>query len=387
MKKILVILFFILILPFIINIPDESLTKDAQTLINDIPHSQKPMTDNGFYALIGFEAAVGKDIYEAGKQAYTAYARSQDNVPPDYEFSIETVIGPRPELPEPNLIPRCKPEKHDCLDFYFQKEETLLYLMLQNALLLERYESLNKFTFFQNDFKPTPWTPLIRLEKAILSGHLLTVGKASVLFNKNNYKEAFELLLTDIALWRKLLTGASDLPGKIYSSLALRMNYSLLEEMLDKLPSGETYMTMNRDVIAPLTTEEISTDLIWDRRFRELAWSLSNNLWPYEYEQEANMSFLERWFCKSNATLNDAYDMFYLLKQLSTVEPDKIEDVRKIFSQHLAKTAKLNLQKIYNPLGKNFVSVSFDDRAGTNWNKDIRSLDELIGRIRDKVEE
>jgi len=142
---------------------------------------------------------------------------------------------------------------------------------------------------------------------------------------------------------------------------------------------------VNWDVIAPLTPEEISTDVVWDRQFRALAWSLSKNRWPFDSDQKELMSFLERWFCKSNATLNDAYAMFHLLKELSTVKPDKVESVRGAFSQRLGENAKLNPQKLYNPLGKIFISTSFDDRAGVYWNRDIHSLDQLISRTRDKI--
>ena len=98
------------------------------------------------------------------------------------------------------------------------------------------------------------------------------------------------------------------------------------------------------------------------------------------------MSFLDRWFCKSNATLNDAYAMFHLLKKLSTAEPDRVENAREDFSQRLGKIAKLSPYSLYNPLGKKFVSSSFDERAGVYWNRDIHSLDQLISGIRVKVE-
>jgi len=386
MKKAIGIAICILFLPFIVNVPDAKLDEDAARIISSSQEPIDPETDNGFYALLGFEAPLGKDIYEAGSHAYTVYSKSQDNDPPDCQFSLEAAIGPRPELPAPNLIPRCDPGKQDCLRYYSEQEAPLLRLIEENAILLERYASLKNYAFFQNDIKPAPWAPQVRLERGILSGTLLTAGKAAILFNKGNHEEALQLLVTDIVLWRKLLAEGSELPNKIYSFLALRLNYSLLEEMLDRLSSKEASALVNWDVIAPLTPEEISTDVVWDRQFRALAWSLSNNRWPFDSDQKELMSFLERWFCKSNATLNDAYAMFHLLKELSTVKPDKVEQVREAFSQRLGDIGKVNPQKLYNPLGKNFVSISFDDRAGTHWNRDIQSLDQLISRTRDKIE-
>jgi hypothetical protein len=156
--------------------------------------------------------------------------------------------------------------------------------------------------------------------------------------------------------------------------------------MLDKLSVREASVMVSRDVIAPLTPEEISTDMVWDRHFRALAWSFSNNRWPFGSLQEANMSFFDKWFCKPNATLNDAYALFQLLKELSTVEPGKVEIAREAFSQQLGEIAKLSPYKLYNPIGKIFVSTAFDDRAGVYWNRDINSLDRLISQTRIKAE-
>ena len=237
-------------------------------------------------------------------------------------------------------------------------------LLGENELLLERYRSLYKYAFFQDTTKPAPWAPQMKLEGAIFSGHLLTAGKAAVLFNKGNHKESFQLLVTDISLWRKLLAGAIELPGKTYSLLALRLNYSLLGEMFDKISKDKAAAMIQNEVLVPLSTKERSTDMVWDRNFCALAWSLFNNRWPFESEQKANISFLERAFVKPNATLNDAHAMFHLLKKLSTVEPGEIENLRKVFSQRLGEFSKLSLQKLYNPLGKRVTASSFDEGAG-----------------------
>jgi len=197
--------------------------------------------------------------------------------------------------------------------------------------------------------------------------------------------EALQLLAKDISLWRKLLPGATELPGKTYSLLALRLNYSLLGEMFDKISKDKAAGIIQNELLAPLSIKERSTDMVWDRSFRALAWSLSNNRWPYESEQDANISLLKRALIKRNATLNDAHEMFDLLKKLSTIEPDKVENLRKAFSQRLGEFSRLSLHKLYNPLGKQFIASSFDERAGVYWNRDIHALDQLISLVRDKV--
>lgn len=385
-KKIILIVVALIILPFIINIPDETLNNDAQKLLDANAVPIEPQSGNGFFAVLGFEAPENKDIYEVGREAFFAYTESQQDIPPRLELSLQEFVGSSAEMPGRGQVPEYSPEKKQaCLDFYTEKKDELDRLREDNGLLLARYNSLNDYNFFQNIAKPAPWAPVVRMEGPIFAGHLLTAANAAILFNQGRHTEAVRILDSNIILWRKLLAGASDLPGKTYALLALRLNYSLLEEMLDKLSTDEASVIMNRDVIAPLTPEEISTDVVWDRHFQALAWSLSNNLWPFESSQEANMSFLDRWFCKSNATLNDAYSMFHLLKKLSTVEPDKVEIVREDFSERLGGIAKLSPYKLYNPLGKNFVSSTFDYRAGVYWNRDIHSLDKLISRARVRV--
>jgi len=340
----------------------------------------EPQSGNGFFALLGFEAPENKDIDTVGREISAAYSEARDHIPPR-EF-----VGAKAEMPGRGQVPECFPEKKQaCLDFYAEKGDQLDRLREGNKLLLAHYKRLNDYVFFQDTTKPAPWAPVGRLEGPIFAGHLLTAANAAILFNQGRHSEALRILESNILLWRKLLAGASDLPGKTYAFLALRLNYALLEEMLDRLSPSEASVIMSREIIAPLAPEEISTDVVWDRHFQALAWSLYNNRWPFDSPQEADMSFLERWFCKSNATLNDAYAMFHLLKELSTIKPDKVENAREAFSERLGEIAKLSPYKLYNPLGKNFVSSSFDDSAGVYWNRDIHSLDRFISRTRIKV--
>jgi hypothetical protein len=387
MKKAIGIVIFVLILPFIINIPDAKLREDAQKLIDAVHASNNPEIDNGYYALLGFEAPAGKDIFKAGTQAFIAYSNSQNSDPPRFEFSLQEIIGPPAEMPDRSRIPECIPEKEQaCLGYYTEKKPQLERLLKDNTLLLERYDSLNKYAFFRDTTKPAPWAPWLRLEGSIFAGHLLTVANATILFNRGSPKEALRILNADIVLWRKLLAGASDLPGKTYAFFALRLNYSLLEEILGRISTDEASELISRDVLAAPSSKEISADVVWDRHFQALAWSLSNNCWPFKSGQEARMSFLDRCFTKSNATLNDAYEMFQLMKLLSTANPDKVENVRESFSNHLEEISKTSLSKLYNPLGKRFVSASFDDRAAFHWNQNIHSLDQLIHQIRSRME-
>jgi len=387
MKKIIGIVIFVLILPSIINIPDETLSDEAKKLIDAIPASQNPNPDNGFYALLGFEAPAGKDIFEAGTQAAIAYSDSQNSDPPRFEYSLREVIGTPAKMPGRSGIPECFPDKEkSCLDYYVGKKPQLERLLKDNTLLIERYEGLNKYTIFQDTMKPAPWAPLVRLEGPIFAGHLLTVANATILIIEGSSKEALRILVSDIVLWRKLLAGASDLPGKTYAFLALRLTYSLLEEMLGRISKDEASIIFDRNVLADLTSREISTDGVWNRHFQALSWSLSNDRWPFESGPEAQMSFLNRWFTKSNATLNDAYETFLLVKMLSIADPDKVENLHESFSNHLKEISKINLSNLYNPLGKLFVSTSFDDRAAFHWNQNIHSLDQLIHRIRSKMD-
>ena len=78
MKTAIGLVIFILILPFVVNIPDAQLGDDAQKLLNVQTAPLKPRTDNGFYALLGLEARLGKNIYEAGNLNYTYTIRDAE---------------------------------------------------------------------------------------------------------------------------------------------------------------------------------------------------------------------------------------------------------------------------------------------------------------------
>ena len=80
MKKAIGLVVIILILPFIINIPDVRLRAEAEKIISSSPEAIKPQTNNGFYALLGFETPMGRDIYEAGKAVCAAYSNQTDQI-------------------------------------------------------------------------------------------------------------------------------------------------------------------------------------------------------------------------------------------------------------------------------------------------------------------
>jgi len=386
MKKAIGLVVFVFIMPFIVNMPDEKLRDEAEKIISSQPKPLTPQTDNGFYALLGFEAPKGKGIYQAGKDMSDAYADSQEDRPAGMGSRPREMIGLSQEMPDMDLIPKCIPEKQACLRYYSEKEEQLLRFLETCDSLLERYGSLKKYAFFQDMTKPGSSAQQMSLERGVFAGHLLTVAHAAHLFNRGNHGEAIQLLVSDIGLWRRILAGASDLSIKTSALLSLRLSHHLLDEMLQKQSKEVAAALIESPILASLSMEEKSTSLVWNRHFRELAWSLINNRWPPESEGEEEMSFLERSFTKTNATLNEAYALFFLLEKLSTVEPEKVEDLRVTFSQRLEQVSKLSLRKLYNPLGKAFIASSFDERVGVYWNRDIHSLDRLITRVRSKVE-
>lgn len=377
----------IVVITFIVNIPDAPLLEKARNIIVAQPQHIGPEKDNGFYALLGFEAPVGKDIHEAGKDVSRVYSLSQSAKPPSFEFSLHRNRAPGPNVVRSSDVPRCIPEKDECLPYYSEKRALLTKLVDDNEVLLERYRSLNRYSSFQDTTKPAPWSPQIGVESGIFAGHLLTAGQAAILYSKGSRRAAVRLVVADIRLWRKILAGASDLPCKTYSLLALQLDYTLLGEMLDKSTSRDKAFPMveEEELLAPLSAKERSTDMVWDRQLQSLAWSLINNRWPFESVGQANISFLERFFCKHNATLNEAHSLFHLLKTMSVVEPAEVENIREAFSNQLGKIAAFSPRILYNPFGKRFLSSSFDERAGTIWNRDIHRLDQLIDRIRGKV--
>lgn len=389
MKVLISLLVLIVALPFIVNIPDTQLLEKARNIIVAQPQHIGPEKDNGFYALLGFEAPVGKDIHEAGKDVSRVYSLSQSAKPPSFEFSLHRNRAPGPNVGRSSDVPRCIPEKDECLPYYSEKRALLTKLVDDNEVLLERYRSLNRYSSFQDTTKPAPWSPQIGVESGIFAGHLLTAGQAAILYSKGSVGEAFRLVVADIGLWRKILAGASDLPCKTYSLLALQLDYTLLGEMIDKAASRDKAFSIaeNEGLLAPLSDKERSTDIVWDRQLQSLAWSLTNNRWPSKSGggRQANISFLERFFCKRNATLNEAYNLFNLLKTMSVVEPAEVENIRVAFSNRLRSIAGFSPRLLYNPFGKRFLSSSFDERAGTLWNRDIHRLDQLIDRIRGKV--
>ncbi len=381
-KIILAVLSGLLLLPFAVNITDEELESGPNKILNSSQPSMTSTNENGYFALLGFEAPVGKDIVEAGKRVYFAYSNSQVGESPQAALSLEAAAGPSPYMIRPHEIPRCSSDQSGCLEMYLGKQRQVEDLLSENALLLDRYRSLYDYSIFQDLSTPAPWAPKVNLGGAIYGGHNLILAETALLFNGKEEDKALQSLVTDALLWRKILTGVVDIQGKDYALSALQSNYQLLNEMIAALPAGEAKRSIDSRILQPLSHQEKSQDLAWDREFISLAVSLHHQQWPHKEPEEAGISILENYFLKQKATLNDAYEMFQIMKRIAPMTPEDYKRNRDgTFQKRLEEARLIRFNLLYNPLGKRFVAKMFYKGAVDVWNRRINELNEMIRRI------
>jgi hypothetical protein len=378
-----VVLIFVVVIVIAVNMPDEELGIGPKELTYDRASPERPTEGNAYFAMLGFEASTGEDIYAVGQQAHSAYADLVVTGPIDLSHLVEDILGPPIGFVR-TFHPQCENDKSNCLSLYKQSQDVYSRLFVENELILARYARLKEYSHFEDLMSFRPWHTSIKFHPAIYSAHVLKVAEAANLFNKADHRRGLELIVADIRLWRKIFAGTGDHDGKIYSQLALNQNYTLLDEMSTIMIAGGDNLEGIDEAITPLTATEKSLDLAFDKDFRTLYWTLSHGLWPLDMTR---MSLLERYFFKTNSTLNRAFEIFHSMKKVVRAKPVQFETEWSLLNGMLKAAERKRLGLIYNPLGKLFIAASFDSEGGRNWNISLHALDSKISRIRKKVYE
>lgn len=368
-----------------INIPDEKLTPEAERLLDQQAVSLPGGwvgEDNAFFAVLGYEAAEGRNIAEAGRAAHRAYyeeAEKGGKLPA--RTMLAEYIGPPLPFTEPFAIAQCDPLKPGCLAFYAKNLGDPGELLRENRLLLERYAVLQEYDTY-SDMSFNPWNSWARLSSGIYAAHALTAAEAAHLANSQRYREALDLLVKDVLLWRKFLAGSADMDSKTFSLIALNRDYALLAELVDLFPSGAARLKDYRGIFALPTLQERSLDQVFNGYFRALYWSLAHYRNPVN---QSRMGTLAGHFFKANATMNDAYIIFEGLKRTSRAEPANLEERLAGLVKDIKDVQRKDLDMIYNPLGKLFLANAFDGTVAVSWNSRVQVLAEKIAGLRTMI--
>ncbi|MDH3347122.1 MAG: hypothetical protein OEM02_03335 [Desulfobulbaceae bacterium] len=362
-----------------INAPDRALRPEVKEITSAVDElaqlGGKAGANNAYFAVLGFVSPENVDIAKEGKRIHEQHYTSVQEGYPDNNESKQASLS----FVKHSDIPQCKSEESNCLAFYERNGEKHKQLVKNNRLILERYAQLGSYSEYRDLMRLNPWKSPADLSSAIYSAHALSAAEAAYLFNNGKQQKAVEMMVADIQLWRRFLGGSADIVGKTFSMISLRGNYTLLNEMISSFPANIELPDLG-NAPAPLTEDEKSLDLVFDGYLQQLSWILNHNRWPFSQKK---MTLGERYFLKSNATLNKAYPIFAALKRAAKATPDQLEQELSALNEKIQHARHKGIDMVYNPRGKQFIASAFDSYVASDWNTKVQFLSDMI-RATDK---
>ena len=154
-------------------------------------------------------------------------------------------------------------------------------------------------------------------------------------------------------------------------------NYIQLTEMLGSYTADTGSFEM-KAVLAALSPEEKSLDLVFEGYLQHLYWSLSRKRWPLSQKK---MSIVQTYFCKENATLNLAYEIVDSSKRTAKVAPGQLKKELAILDEKLRNAGKARMDMVYDPVGKRIVAEAFVSSVASTWNTGIQMLADKINTL------
>ena len=198
---------------------DVALSTEAKKLFK---MAEVKSESEGYLFLLGIRAAPEDDPVEVGKKLLAEYRKiEQDHEyrPKEYPKSKEIKI-PLGEL-------YCAPMDVECQRSLFKLNYNIDEIMSANKVIIDRVEKLHRYnkieypTSFAVAANPPFYTEILFHEKIVRL-------KAIALSKSGKHKEAVDLLLSNIDLYRKHMAINNDFVGKLICVMAISDNLDVL---------------------------------------------------------------------------------------------------------------------------------------------------------------
>lgn len=372
----------LVLLLILINLKDANLDPAAVTAM-EFPGVQTDKA-NAYYALYGFKAPAGADPHATGLQFVTAvnaaYA-SKEGAATDKPPAPDAVkfSGESPDK-------WCPRDKIDCLDAYRANRAPIRRLAQDNALLLQRYRALYRYTVFQETVTRKYMGNLPHLLTAENALTRALIGLDAV---DGNADAAFAALAKDIRFWRQVLQGASSVITKTVASALLDRDFALLAEILKRYQDRPQMLAAAKAALKPLSDQERS----FAEAFRgEYALGAHLVLELPDKLRDPDMAFsghevgiwepiMASLFFKRHASVNMLFQSYRDRLRLTQAPADKLIPVAEALAaedRERHDIARVSL--VYNPIGKILFAIS--DASSQGFARYIGRVHNLDGRMR-----
>jgi hypothetical protein len=378
-------------LAFAINWRDEPLTPQARALLTPPPNALRP-EDNIYLAMAGFSAPSGASVTATGQARIERYNERLDAVLHDPSAqAVESLRAGDPEqlafVGQANFV---HPLSDSVWNEVAAHRADIEALIAQNAELYQRYQALARLPGYYETARPSYLAPQVYVPTEVrylfLEGTALRLRSGSA----GEQREALAELLSDIGLWRRVLTGEGALLAKLLSLAYLHSDLLLLADLIADPQAQLPVAEGDAEVVAPLFAPgEFSLAAAFAAEFRVQASLLEQTQYlytiswsPQAARADLGRSPLDRLgsavsghFFKLSATVN----LFALqVQRLDAIVPGP--EVTAI-NRRLAATSATawSVMGLYNPIGR--LLAGLEAPLGVNYPLrawDVAALQRLV---------
>ncbi len=358
MKKISICIVILLTTVLIMFMIDDELTDESKLLIKRTTTSSDSAA---FVYAFGMFSAGTEEPGEVGRLLLEEYQK--------VELDEHYLVNEYPEskqLPLPNGELFCNFQEETCLKSLFSIDFDIGELHQKHQILIQRLETLYKFTEYTTLTKPilTERFPPLRYISAAIRLKLLSAIK---MYKLGNSKQAMLMLNTQLSQLRHVLARQDNLLGKI-------MFLMKLSETVEVMSVIRQASKIGVDKIAPLSVAEKTLSNAFAREFAlhyntlEL---LDGN--PEFFNQGGNLpAWVSRLIYKPNMTINAIAPFFTRLSRVSG-----LTHVQFVTEMRSADSVDLSASSIRNSAGNVLTSMampSFDNYVSRFLDFDAKLL-------------
>jgi hypothetical protein len=240
---------------WILNLRDEPLTQEAQTLLVSPPNPYKP-ENNIYVALAGFDAPPGESLTAVGLARIDRFNRQVDLASRDPR--PETLMRVATQDPGPHLefkgdVSFCEPLVGSVWNDAPAHEADIARLLVDNAELYRRYVDLHRRQGFYEIAHPSITAPPVYL--SVVSIRKLFLADVALRLRSGGLRAeraALADLSDDVRLWRAVLTGRGALISKMIAIAHLQGDYLVLGDMIADPQVTVPVGTADADVVVAL---------------------------------------------------------------------------------------------------------------------------------------
>jgi hypothetical protein len=381
---------------WLINLHDESLTPQAQALLQIPPNPYKP-EDNIYLALMGFDAPSGQSVITDGQSRVDYYDQHLDAVlrdPSADAIASLTVKDPR-RLQFKGNCDFLHPLDSSVWSEVPQHRDEIQKLMADNLELYQRYLGLLSLRGYFETARPSYVTPFpmwaSETRKLFLADLVLRM-RSEVPASQS--RTALTDLESDVQTWRTVLRGQGALISKMIAINNLQGDYLVVADMIADPRLALSLSEQDADSLVPppdLKDWDIGTALAGEFRMSSSVLRQTNELasmnWVSEGQARSGVrgwlnrlsDRIGRHFYKLNATEN-----VFAVRTARQIQA-AADPVQLFGTQNESVTPPpgngglWNQRLIYNPVGKILAAVSdgaYDNYALRAW--DGAALQRLV---------